>query len=192
MDVGAVEAPQDSEESRNASGHDNRSRHREVSFPGSRHRRGRQCNRQAAIEAPSYPHVLSKAAVVPGWYRSLRIITPLVARDQSAWPHGPPDATCLCEALRDNPKLSKMGADRIDHRSLLANEQMTCPMERQTALLLRCLGLDEPHRRSPHCLADCLGVRRIVLLSLDVRLHIGRWHQADRVAKRFDLARPMV
>src|SRR6516162_3320959 len=100
MDVGAVEAPQESEESRNASGHDNRSRHREVSFPGSRHRRGRQCNRQAAIEAPSYPHVLSKAAVVPGWYRSLRIITPLVARDQSAWPHGPPDATCLCEALR--------------------------------------------------------------------------------------------
>src|SRR5262245_38502464 len=34
---------------------------------------------------------------------------------------------------------------RIDHRGLLANEQMAGAMEHQAALLLRGLGRDEPH-----------------------------------------------
>jgi hypothetical protein len=38
-----------------------------------------------------------------------------------------------------------MSADRIDHRGLLADEQMARAMEHQAALLLRGLGLDEPH-----------------------------------------------
>jgi len=45
----------------------------------------------------------------------------------------------------DNPKLGEMSADRIDHRGLLADEQMARTMEHQTALLLSGLGLDEPH-----------------------------------------------
>src|SRR5262245_26361905 len=85
---------------KDASDHDNRSRHREVSFPGSWHRRRRQCNCQAAIEAPPCPSILSQAAAMPGWHRGVRIVAPLVARDRSAWPHGPLDATFLCEALR--------------------------------------------------------------------------------------------
>jgi hypothetical protein len=35
-----------------------------------------------------------------------------------------------------NAKLGKVSADRIDHRSLLADEQMACAMEHQPALLL--------------------------------------------------------
>ena len=42
---------------------------------------------------------------------------------------------------RDDAKLGKMGADRIDHRGLLADEQMARAMEHQAALLLRRLGL---------------------------------------------------
>jgi hypothetical protein len=38
MNVGAVKAPNDSEELGHAEDHDNRSRHREVGFPGSWHR----------------------------------------------------------------------------------------------------------------------------------------------------------
>jgi hypothetical protein len=34
---------------------------------------------------------------------------------------------------RDNAELGKMGADRIDHRSLLADEQVAGAMEHQTA-----------------------------------------------------------
>src|SRR6266404_2783134 len=75
----------------------------------------------------------------------------------------------------DDPVLGKMGADRIDHRGLLADEQMARPMEHQAALLLRRLGLDEPHVCSGDRLADSLGVGSIVLLPLDVRLHVGRW-----------------
>jgi hypothetical protein len=37
-----------------------------------------------------------------------------------------------------------------------------------------------------------LGISGIILLSLDVRLHIGRRHQAHVMAKRLELARPMM
>jgi hypothetical protein len=40
----------------------------------------------------------------------------------------------------DNAELGKVSSDRINHRSLLADEQMTCAVKRQTALLLRRLG----------------------------------------------------
>src|SRR4029077_570099 len=42
---------------------------------------------------------------------------------------------------RDDPELGKMGTDRIDHRGLLADEQMARAMEHQAALLLARLGL---------------------------------------------------
>src|SRR2546426_7899555 len=92
----------------------------------------------------------------------------------------------------DDPVLGKMGADRIDHRGLLADEEMARPMEHQAALLLGRLGLDEPHVCPGDRLADSLGVGSIVLLPLDVRLHVGRRHQTHRMPQRFELARPMM
>jgi len=68
----------------------------------------------------------------------------------------------------DDAKLGKMGTDRIDHRGLLANEQMAGTMENQAALLLGRLGLDEPHVCSGDRLADGLSVGSIVLLPLDI------------------------
>src|SRR5271165_6311105 len=42
-------------------------------------------------------------------------------------------------------QLCKMGADRINHRRLLADKEMARAMEHQAALLLGCLRLDKPH-----------------------------------------------
>src|SRR5262245_38689478 len=69
---------------------------------------------------------------------------------------GQPLITGICddsEQLIDTPasdwgdyaKLGKMRTDRIDDGGLLANEQMPGAMKRQATLLLRRLGLHEPH-----------------------------------------------
>src|SRR5271154_244960 len=102
-----------------ASDHDNRSRHRQIRVSGSRHRRGRQSDCQAAIEASPCPRV--QAAAMLGWYRGVRIIPPLVTRDQSTWPQGPPDATCLCEALRQATE-ERRGGCRGDLRGSEATD----------------------------------------------------------------------
>ena len=85
-----------------------------------------------------------------------------------------------------------MGADRIDHGGLLANEQMAGTMEHQAALLLGRLGLDEPHVCSGDRLADGFSVGSIVLLPLDIGLHVSRRHQAHGVAERLEFARPIM
>src|SRR5262245_16149410 len=92
----------------------------------------------------------------------------------------------------DNAKLSKMGTDRIDHRRLLANEQMACAMEHQAALLLPRLGRHEPHVWPGDRLADGLSIGGIILLSLDVRLDVGRRHQAHRMTKTRKFAGPIM
>jgi hypothetical protein len=50
-------------------------------------------------------------------------------------------------------------------------------MERQTALLFRRLGGDEPHIRPGNCFTDRLRVSSIVLLPFNVGLHVGWRHQ---------------
>jgi hypothetical protein len=56
-------------------------------------------------------------------------------------------------------------------------------MEHQATLLLGRLGLDKAHVRPGDRFADCLRVGGIVLLPLDVRLHISRWHQPHPMAE---------
>jgi hypothetical protein len=55
---------------------------------------------------------------------------------------------------RGNPELCKMRTGRIDHRSLPADEQLARAIQHQAALLLRCLGRNEPHVRPGNHLAD--------------------------------------
>ena len=93
---------------------------------------------------------------------------------------------------RYDPELCKAGADRVDNRRLLPDEQMPCAVERQATLLLGRLGRYEPHVRSGDRFADRFRIGSIVLLSLDIRLHIGRRHQPHAAAKSPQLARPMV
>src|SRR5262244_941458 len=80
---------------------------------------------------------------------------------------------------RNNPKLGKMGPDRVDERGLLTNKQMARAVEHQAALLLGRLGWHEPHVGPGNRLTDGLGVSRIVLLPFDVWLHVGRRHQPN-------------
>jgi hypothetical protein len=65
-------------------------------------------------------------------------------------------------------------------------------MQCQATLLLGRLGRDESHVRPGNCLADRLGINGIILVPLHIRLHVGRRHQAHGVAKRLELARPMM
>jgi transposase len=49
------------------------------------------------------PGLLSEAAAVPSWYRSLRLVASLVARVAGAWPHRSAHATGPREALCEAP-----------------------------------------------------------------------------------------
>ena len=91
-----------------------------------------------------------------------------------------------------NAELRQQTADHVDQLGALLDEEVPRPMDRQRRLLLTRLDRDVPHRRARYRLADRLGVARVGLPALDVRLHIGRGHQTHFVAKLADLARPIV
>ena len=80
------------------------------------------------------------------------------------------DAKKLLNAIapdrRDDPELRKVRPDRIDHRGLLAHQQMTGAVKRQATLLLGRLGRHEPHVWPAYGFADR---RRIGLMPL----HLG-------------------
>jgi len=69
---------------------------------------------------------------------------------------------------------------------------MARAMKHQAALLLDRLRRDEPHVGPGDRFANRLRIGRIILLSLDIGLDVGRWHQTNGVAKRLKLARPVV
>src|SRR5258705_4968589 len=93
---------------------------------------------------------------------------------------------------RDNAELGKVSSDRINHRGLLADEQVAGAVEHQATLLFGGLGWYKAHVGPGDCLANGLRVSRIVLLPLDVGLHIGRWDQPHGVTQCLELARPVV
>ncbi len=107
------------------------------------------------------------------------------------------DALGEAERVRDptpylNAELRKQAADHVDQLGALLDQEVPRPMYRQRRLLLTRLDRDVPHRRARYRLADRLGVARVGFPALDVGLHIGRRHQTHLVAKRADLARPIV
>jgi hypothetical protein len=66
----------------------------------------------------------------------------------------------------NDAELGHVSPNGIDHRGLLADEQLARAMEHQATLLLGRLGLDKPHIGPGHCFADGLGVSGIILLRL--------------------------
>jgi hypothetical protein len=98
----------------------------------------------------------------------------------------------LAPDRRDDSELGKMGADRIDHRGLLPDEQMARAVEHEAALLLRRLGRHEPHVRPGDRFADGLSVSGVILLPFDVGLYVGWRHQAHCMAKGLELTRPVM
>ena len=83
----------------------------------------------------------------------------------------------------------QMRPDRIDHRSLLPNEQVPRAMEHQAALLVGRLGRHKPHVGPGHCLTDCLRISGIILVPLHVGPDTGWRHQAHGVPKRLERVR---
>src|SRR6516164_6317717 len=71
-------------------------------------------------------------------------------------------------------------------------KEMARAMKYQAALLLDRLDRNEPHIRPRDRFADRLRVGRVILLSFDIGLHVGRRYQAHGVAKRLKLASPVV
>src|SRR5215469_14012657 len=62
------------------------------------------------------------------------------------------------------------------HRAL-THQQLSGPVQHQGSLLLLRLDRNKPHRWSRHCLADRRRIVRVVLATLEIGLHIARWHQ---------------
>jgi hypothetical protein len=93
---------------------------------------------------------------------------------------------------RDNAELGKVRSDRIDHRGLLADEQMAGTVKHQATLLLRRLCWHEPHVGSGNRLANRLCVSHVILLPFDVGLYVNRRHQSHGMTECLELARPVV
>src|SRR6266540_4231738 len=96
--------------------------------------------------------------------------------------HDAADAEAICEAvqrptMRFVPvKTTEQQAAQLLHRRLLL-----CRLDRHKS-----------HRRALNSLANRFGIGGIVLIALDVRLHVLRRHQPHLMAKRAQLARPVV
>jgi hypothetical protein len=88
---------------------------------------------------------------------------------------------------RNNPELRKVPADCMITAVCWRMNRWRA-VQRQAALLLRCLGRNEPHVGPGDRFADGLGVSGIVLMSLDIRLHMGCRHQTHCVSKRLEFA----
>src|SRR5258708_12464682 len=67
---------------------------------------------------------------------------------------------------RDNAELGKVRSDRINHRGLLAGEQVACAVKLQTALLLGSLVCHKPHVAPRASFANPLFVSPSLLLPL--------------------------
>ena len=65
-------------------------------------------------------------------------------------------------------------------------------MQRLKVELIGGLGRDEPHRWALDSLADGFRISEVILLSLRIRTHVFRRHQAGVVAKYLELATKMM
>jgi hypothetical protein len=64
-----------------------------------------------------------------------------------------------------------------------SNQPLTYPVERLQIELLSGLCRDELHSRALHRLGDRFGVPEVILLSLGIRAHVLRRHQAGVVSE---------
>jgi hypothetical protein len=92
----------------------------------------------------------------------------------------------------DNAELRKVNSDRINHGSLLSDQQMPCAVKHQATLLLRRLGWHEAHIGAADGFANSLCVSHVVLLPFDVGLHVSWRHQSHAMTEGLKFARPMV
>src|SRR5919199_2229820 len=85
-----------------------------------------------------------------------------------------------------------MASQGIDGLGALADQKITGAKHDRCGLRLLTLHGYKPHGWALSGLTDRLGIRSIVLLSLDERLHVSRRDELDRVAEFADLPAPVV
>jgi hypothetical protein len=85
----------------------------------------------------------------------------------------------------------RIGPDHLGD-ALAHEHRQPHPVQHHRALLFGRLDAHEAHGRSRHRLADRLGIGRVVLAPLYVRLHILRRHQPHIMAQRDQLAGPVM
>src|SRR5215472_15736974 len=99
----------------------------------------------------------------------------------------------VAQALRrDHAELGQMPAQSVHQTRTLAHQPLPATVQQHSSLLVSRLDRHKAHRRAPYRLADRLRIGGIVLVALDVRLHVSRWHQSHLVPKRAQLSRPVV
>src|SRR5260221_6350232 len=113
--------------------------------------------------------------------RSLRLMQHRYEGADTAWPLGCDDAV-----------LGKMPTKCGDQHRPLSDQEITRLVQHQHSLLVDRLYGNEPHRRSRRRLGNRLGVCRIGLAALHIRLHIGRRHQPDLMSACDQFTRPVM
>ncbi len=85
-----------------------------------------------------------------------------------------------------------MAAQGIGQHGALSNQQLSPAVHQQRRLLLGRLHRHEAHRWPLDGFANRLGIGRVILVALHVGLHILRRHETNLMAKRPQLARPVM
>jgi hypothetical protein len=92
----------------------------------------------------------------------------------------------------DDAELTEMATYGVDHLRALLDEQVTGSEYQRLGLLCLALHLYKPHGWALRRLANRLGIRRLVLLPLYERLHVGGRDKAHCVAQPTDLSPPVM
>jgi len=92
----------------------------------------------------------------------------------------------------DEAVLGQQPPDLVRLRGARLDEALAGAVQGQHRLLPGVLDRHEAHVGTPHGLANRLGVRRVVLVRLHVRLHELRGHQPDRVPQLAELLGPVM
>lgn len=93
-------------------------------------------------------------------------------------------------ALRgDDPDFRQMATQSVKKLGALSHEKLAQLMMNERGLIFDRPHRHKPHRRPSDCFANCRRISRIVFLTPDVGLHIGRRHQAGVMAEFDQFAR---
>ena len=95
-----------------------------------------------------------------------------------------------CGAMR--PYSARCPAQSVDGLGTLADEEVSGPEDHGGRLLRLALYGHEAHGRPLGGFADRLGIRHVVLLALDERLHVGRRDQPHLVTEIADCSSPVM
>ena len=93
---------------------------------------------------------------------------------------------------RHGPQLAEVTAQGVDGHGPLAHQEIPRYKKHGVGLTLCRFDRHKAHCRPRYRLADRFGIGRVGLAALDIGLHIGWRNQPDLVAKRSDLARPVM